>query len=448
MSQLCSAVVRRGFRWLSRGLLALSRLLYKLEIEGGENLPATGPVILTCRHNSGLDIIFFAALGFMTGEVPLAVTGVITVNRFRAWLGRNLGLVPLFREQGLSAASLMSLHKKLRQGGMVFIADNEIPWDGRLRTPRSGVAWCALRTHAPVVVAVLNGGYRIAPRWAQRIPLRGKLALRIGKPFHLSDAPCDRVTNEMLQAANRRFVDEMLALSDPALVSEEHPRCKGIPSLLWQCPICHEDEALYHRTPWSKPAEVQCRHCGTGWVVERFRDDDYHLKVVQGNPTTLGQERSLAAWYDVMKAGLRLVPQEDPAVALDAGEELYLRSREAWLEVEADNPLFRHWDGEDAPREQASNLGPSLMTRWDRGRLFLTSERFIWVGRRGRLNFPLTKLHSTHLQTILFFGFLYGVRRYRFSFRGDSLLRWLTYTALVAQRVEQIHGHRISTTNY
>lgn len=439
------AVVRWGFRCLSRGLLAVGRLLYELEIEGGEHLPAKGPAILTFRHNSGVDI-FLVALCLLTGDVPVGVTGVITVNRFRAWLGRQLGLNPLFWEQGLSAASLMRLYKALQQGGIVFTADNEIPWDGRLRLPRSGVAWCALHTRAPVVVAVLNGGYRIAPRWAQRLPLRGKLVLRIGRPFYLCDAPCDRVTDEMLQRANRRFMEEMQALSDSALVSEKHPKCKGIPTLLWQCPVCHRDEALRHQTPWRRPAAVQCRHCGTVWVVERFRDDDYHLKVVQGDQTLLGQERPLAAWYDLMKAGLRLVAQEDPAVSLDAGEELYVRSREAWLEVERDNPLFHHWDGEDAPREQARNL--SLMKRWDRGRLFLTSERFIWVGNRGRLNFRLTRLNSAYTQTILFFGFLYGLRRYRFRFREDSLLKWLTSTALVARRVEQVYGHRISTTNH
>lgn len=448
MERLLEGLVRWGIRGLSHGFIALGRLLYKLEIQGLEHMPTTGPAIFTCRHNSGLDI-FFAALILRGKERAVGVTGVVTVNRVRAWLGRYLGMMPLFREQGLSAVSLMRLHKALQQGGIVFIADNEIPWDGRLQPPRSGVAWCALHTGVPVVAAVLNGGYRVAPRWAKRIPLRGKLVLRIGKPFHLGDAPCARVTDEMLERANRRFIEEIQALSDPLLIDEEYPRCKGLPSLLWQCPLCHRDEALSHQMGWREPAQVRCRYCGTVWVVERFRDDDYHLRVVQGDPAVLGQQRPLAAWYDLMKSGLRLVAQEDAAVGLGAGEELYVRSGEAWLEVEPDNPLLHQWDGENAPWDQpARSQAETLMKRCDRGRLFLTSKRFIWVGKRGRLTFSLTRLKSAHLHTILFFGFLYGLRRYRFAFREDSLLKWLTYTALVARRVEQNEGHHIGTTNY
>jgi 1-acyl-sn-glycerol-3-phosphate acyltransferase len=450
VTELRGAVVRWGFRCFCSILVALGRLLYKLEIQGWQHFPANGPAILTCRHNSGLDVLV-AALGFTTvktgaGPPPVGVTGVITVNRFRAWLGRILGMIPLFREQGLSSISLLTLHKALQQGSIVTIADNEIPWDGRLRVPLSGVAWCALRTHAPVVVAVLNGGYRVAPRWAQRIPLRGKLVLRFGAPFYLGDAPHRRVTNEMLEQANLRLMEEIQTLSDPGLIDERYPRCKGIPSLLWQCPLCHADEALRHQTSWFRPAAVECHHCGTVWVVERYRDDDYHLKVARGNPAVLGQERPLAAWYASMKDGLRLTGQEDPAVILDAGEELYVRSGEAWLELEQDNPLLDRWDGEDAPSQPAGDLG--LMKEWDRGRLFLTSDRFIWRGNRRRLTFRLTTVRSAHIHTVRFFGFLYGLRRYRFRFREDRLLKWLTSTALVAQRIERVSGHRISTTNY
>jgi hypothetical protein len=57
-------------------------------------------------------------------------------------------------------------------------------------------------------------------------------------------------------------------------------------------------------------------------------------------------------------------------------------------------------------------------------------------------------VNSAHIHTVLFFGLLYGTRRYRFSFRHDSLLKWLTSTAMVAHRIEQVGGHRITTTSY
>jgi 1-acyl-sn-glycerol-3-phosphate acyltransferase len=447
VEQLSRAVVRTVHAGFSIALLAISRLFYKLEIHGVEYLRTCGPLIISCRHYSGLDVIFLAAIQRNHG-LPLGVTGFVTVNRFRAWWGKHIELTPLFWEQGLSAASLIKLHKRLQQGGSVFIADNEIVWDGRLPEPRSGVAWCALHTHSPVVVGVVTGGYRVAPRWAKRIPLRGKLVLRIGKPFYLSDAPCTRVTADMLQQANQRFLDELRALSDPGLIREEHPRCKGIPTLLWQCPVCRKNEALRHRDAWGKPAVIECRNCATVWVVERYQDDDYHLKVVEGDPKVLGEEHPLAEWYAKMKSELRLVPQPDPAVDLATGEDLYLSSQEATLEIEEDSPLWHRADTTEAPWEKESSGSQPFMKRWDRGRLFLTSQRFVWVGKRGRLSFQLSRLNSAHTQTILFFGFLYGVRRYRVRFRQDSLLKWLTCTALVGQQTEEARGHAISTSNY
>ena len=218
--------------------------------------------------------------------------------------------------------------------------------------------------------------------------------------------------------------------------------------LLWQCPHCHVDDALAHKIPWFKPEEVRCTRCTTTWEVQRVIGNDYLLKVTRGAPAILGQERPLAEWYDLMKAGLRLVARQDASVKLPAGEELYVRSREARLSMEADNPLLRRWDEEEAPSEKEGDLGLTFMRKCDRGRLSLTSERFIWAGNRMALTFRLQKVNSVHADLSLFFGMLYGLRLYRFQFDKESSLKWLTYTALVATRVQRAHGDQISLSNY
>jgi len=145
------------------------------------------------------------------------MTGAIVIpnNRFITWVGRELGFLPTLKGKSLSAAPLMEAYKLLRQGKIIVMMDEgEVPWDGRLQPLRSGAAWLALRTHAPLVLVLVQGGYDIWPRWASRPHLRGKLVLKIGEPFYLSEAPCDRVTEEMLQAANRRLRAKLEALSD------------------------------------------------------------------------------------------------------------------------------------------------------------------------------------------------------------------------------------------
>jgi 1-acyl-sn-glycerol-3-phosphate acyltransferase len=206
--------------WLLRfntlWVLALGRLLYGLEVFGREHLPAQGPLLLVSRHSSRLESV---GLAFFCGTLKefhgLAAGPVIVNSRLFAWLSQAAGMLPAFKERGLSGASLMEAYKRLTQGKIIsMVADGEVPWDGRPQSLQPGAAWLALRTQAPVIVTALKGAYDIWPRWASRPHLTGKLVLKIGTPFYLCDAPCTRVTGPMLQDANRRLAAELERLAD------------------------------------------------------------------------------------------------------------------------------------------------------------------------------------------------------------------------------------------
>jgi 1-acyl-sn-glycerol-3-phosphate acyltransferase len=214
----------------SQWVLALGRLLYKLEISGRESLPTTGPLILVCRHSSRIESVGLAFFCSLLKEFHGLAAGPVIVNsRLFARLSRTLGILPAFKERGLSGVPLIETLKLLRQGGiLIMAADGEVPWDGRLQPLRPGAAWLALRSHAPVVATMLHGAYDIWPRWASRPHLTGKLVLKIGKPFYLADGPCQRVTSEMIAAANQCLMAELEALSaaptaQTASALQEHP---------------------------------------------------------------------------------------------------------------------------------------------------------------------------------------------------------------------------------
>jgi len=221
-----------------------------------------------------------------------------------------------------------------------------------------------------------------------------------------------------------------------------------IPTLLWQCPVCHCDDALRHKTRWFRPDEVGCTRCGAVWRVRRVIGDDFRLTVVRGEPSVIGVERPLAEWYDLMKAGLRLVAMESPPLRLEPGEELYVQSMRAQLLAEEDSPLFARWEEGEAPWNKEGELGVSFMKRWDTGRLALTNERLVWTGDRGMLTFRLRRVVSVHTEVTWFLGLLYGLRLYKFRFREESILKWLTYIALSARRIAEAYHHRISLSNY
>jgi hypothetical protein len=182
--------------------------------------------------------------------------------------------------------------------------------------------------------------------------------------------------------------------------------------------------------------------------VRRVIGHDYLLTIILGAPGDRGRRLSLAEWYDLMKTGLRLAPQEAPALDLKPGEEVYVQSRGAELLVEEDNQLLGDWTAAEAPSHKEGDIGLSFLKRWDRGRLFLTSERLIWMGERHTLYFRLQRINSVHTEVTWYLGLLYGLCVYKFRFEEESILKWLTYIALVAKRIEVVYQHQIAVSNY
>ena len=214
MDQVFKRLVQLGFRGGLRGVLLVGRLIYGMEIQGREQLPAQGPFIIVGRHTSRVD--FFGTAFTLTafGEIQYLTAALTRGNaRLRSRLGRVVGALPLFKEKGMTAPSLMELYKTLQQGKIVSLMSNEMSWDGRTPMPMPGAAWLALRTGAPVIAVGGWGGYDIWPRWARYPHLTGKLVMRIGKPFYLCEKPPYRVTAQMLHDASLRIKAELEVVS-------------------------------------------------------------------------------------------------------------------------------------------------------------------------------------------------------------------------------------------
>jgi hypothetical protein len=229
-----------------------------------------------------------------------------------------------------------------------------------------------------------------------------------------------------------------------------------IPTLLWRCPLCSTHDALVHVERRFRADRVYCRYCWAEWRLRRAPGDNFYLKLVgqacpecsrrDGGLPQKHDERSITAWYDLMKATLRLEPLQDPAVALEPGEMLYLASGPAELIAEEGDPLFfPDAPGADTNRLDKRKVGGKLAGR---GRLLLTNRRLIWQDEGLTRSWPLARLNSAY--AFLNYGvmFLVEMRLYTVHFLEESLLKWVTYVALVAPLVEAETGHRIATSNF
>lgn len=203
------------FQWYSpfrlKVIFQICRVLYKLEIRGAENIPAQGPFICVVNHASKLEsILLLHLLRKMRSDSYIYGGGG------PAWSPRSIKamqMIPAPRGVGRSGPWLWMALKILREGSPIGIApEGAVRWDGRLQPLQPGAAWLALRSGAPIIACVLRGGYSIWPRWARFPKLTGRLEIRIGKPFGILQNSRRRVDEEMIQAVNRRIVNEMSGL--------------------------------------------------------------------------------------------------------------------------------------------------------------------------------------------------------------------------------------------
>jgi 1-acyl-sn-glycerol-3-phosphate acyltransferase len=482
-----------SFMWFLLDLLL--RPLYGFRIEGAENIPSKGPFIALMKEGGGPISMIFVAIGLIQTQGNLMRTlgdkYVATMHEDvwrRIWsrYPMELPIHPLrSHSAGVLALGLMDQLQALREGGVAAInPEGDLSWDGRPLPIRPGAAWLGLHTAAPLVPMVGSaGGYDIWPLWQKRPSLRGRVVVRIGRPFQLCDSPMERVTPPDLERANARIWTEINQLyygpggvaewAGPPLrdgvplkqpiqlqpVPAQPPpeagevqvaeRRWGIPLLLWRCPVCHTNDALIHNCPRFRPQTLDCQACGTRWTIHRVPGQDFRLKVVNGPAGLVGLDMALSTWHDEIKAGFQPSPMSARDVKLLDGEELYLKADGVELLPYKPSTLFDGWTSGEAPRAQPGGQAPS--PEWasiGRGRLFLTKQRLLWDGAKGRLDFWWPVIRSVFLPWQSTLGIIYGSALYRFALGPEAALKWVTYAGTMTQQAAECDGHTVTVSRF
>ena len=166
-------------------VMVLFRIFWRPVIEGRENIPPTGPLIVASNHLSFIDSIV----------IPLCVPRkVVFLAKVEYWEGRSLSslprriffkafeAVPVARGQENATESLKLAAQVLARGDAFGIyPEGTRSRDGRLYRGRTGVGWLALSTGAMVQPVGLVGTDRVQPIGA-KVPRIHRVRVRFGEP--------------------------------------------------------------------------------------------------------------------------------------------------------------------------------------------------------------------------------------------------------------------------
>jgi 1-acyl-sn-glycerol-3-phosphate acyltransferase len=207
-----------------------AKIFYSYEEHGLENIPTEGPCIFGFNHPAKLLGDMFAALAIVPshGRIPLVVAPQGMTSGGGGNFARGLGggdkiaakilragikLAPsvgISRQGDSSASQNLVMLKELAKGGSVMLAvEGEVSWDGRPNLSRPGAPWMALRSGAPFVPVAVTGSYDVWPRWESRPKLTGKIIVRVGKPFKLSEEVPEWIDDQMVEDAGVKIMEAL-----------------------------------------------------------------------------------------------------------------------------------------------------------------------------------------------------------------------------------------------
>jgi 1-acyl-sn-glycerol-3-phosphate acyltransferase len=168
----------------------VAKALWRPTVEGLDNIPATGPVIVASNHVSFADslvipivaprkVVFLAKAQYFNGT---GLKGALS----RAWFG-GLGMIPVDRDDTRAALASLDIALEVLNRGDAFgiYPEGTRSRDGRLYRGKTGVGHLALTSGAPVVPAGIWGTQDIQPV-GSRIPRLARVTVRFGEPIRVA----------------------------------------------------------------------------------------------------------------------------------------------------------------------------------------------------------------------------------------------------------------------
>lgn len=195
------------YRLVKPFLILLFKVLTRWEVEGRENLPPRGPLLVVFNHLGHLDpALLMATLPWrITGlavaglrEVP--VTGFLLRSGGAIWVNRGH-----YDREALKKALAV-----LERGDVLVIApEGRISVTGALERGKTGPVFLAQQANVPILPIGITGTEE-APRKLKRFQ-RPHLRVIIGQVFRLPERPPGRSRKEELRANSdfimRRFAE-------------------------------------------------------------------------------------------------------------------------------------------------------------------------------------------------------------------------------------------------
>ena len=199
-------LVREGRSWFYQLVINLftvvTKLLFFVRIEGKENLPEGGCIIMG-NHIAWLDP-FLLAMCARDREIRFMGKKELWGNRFFAWIAKQVRGIPVDRGNADMASIRMSM-TVLKAGYTLGIFPEGTRSKGEGMLPlQGGASLLALRSKSPVVPVYIDGDYKLFKQ----------MIVRVGKPVDMDDLIAGRINKDTCDVLTERITAAFATLSN------------------------------------------------------------------------------------------------------------------------------------------------------------------------------------------------------------------------------------------
>ncbi len=199
------------------------RVLVRLSVERGDQLPDEGPTLVVANHLSFIDsVLLMFAL-----PRPVAFVGKAeyTDNPITKWLFCGAGMIPVRRQNPGDVSRVFDeVADVLEQGEVVGIfPEGTRSRDGLLHRGHVGAAHLAIITGCPIVPVGIVGTDRVLPTGTRIVRPFRRATINVGAPIDVRALGYTKSTNRARREITDRYMAEIGRLCAEQYVDEYAP---------------------------------------------------------------------------------------------------------------------------------------------------------------------------------------------------------------------------------
>ena len=174
-------IIRGIYRFLGKTILPLA---FRIKVEGQDNFPAEGPLIVVGNHIAVMEAVFMAI--FTPWQVETLGAADIPHEKITAFFANSFGHIPVNRGH-MDRQALRQAINILNQKGIIGMFPEGGIWEPGAMRAQTGVSWISYRANAPVL-PIGFGGTLGALSNAIKLK-RPRISIHVGElipPAHIS----------------------------------------------------------------------------------------------------------------------------------------------------------------------------------------------------------------------------------------------------------------------